>query len=204
VMEVRLAGQADARALAELRYAFRAEMAAPEEPEETFLERVTAWLTDRLEAGTWTAWAASASVQPVGLVLAHLVEKVPNPVAEPERLGYVSSLFVRPGWRGHGTGSRLLAAALDFCRRGGAETVVLWPSPRSVPLYRRHGFRTVGEVTELRLAPGLHPGGGRVVRQDFAARTGGRHRAQREPSPGPDTMSCIDKYAFRPDRRFRR
>jgi len=71
-MEVRLAGQADARALAELRYAFRAEMAAPEEPQETFLERVTAWLTDRLEAGTWTAWVASASGQPVGLVLVHL------------------------------------------------------------------------------------------------------------------------------------
>jgi GNAT superfamily N-acetyltransferase len=162
VTEIRLARRADARALAELRYAFRSEMAgpeAPEEPEAAFLERLTAWLADRLEAGTWTAWVACAGGQPVGLVLVQLVEKVPNPVAEPERLGYVSSLFVRPGWRGRGTGGRLLAAALDFCRHSGAETVVLWPSPRSVPLYRRHGFRSAGEVMELRLAPGRHPGG---------------------------------------------
>ncbi len=175
--EVRLARRADARALAELRYAFRAEMAAPEEPEETFLERLTAWLADRLEAGTWTAWVACAGGQPVGLVLVQVVEKVPNPVAEPECLGYVSSLFVQPGWRGHGTGSRLLAAALDFCRRGGAETVVLWPSPRSVPLYRRHGFRSAGEVMELRLAPGPHPGGG----ED---RSPGLRRADRGRPPG--------------------
>jgi GNAT superfamily N-acetyltransferase len=160
VTEVRLARRADARALAQLRYAFRSEMAAPEEPEETFLERMAAWLAGRLEGSTWTAWVACASGQPVGMCMVQLVEKVPNPVAEPERLGYVSSLFVRPGWRGHGTGGRLLAAALDFCRHSGAETVVLWPSPRSVPLYRRHGFRSAGEVMELRLAPGKHMGGG--------------------------------------------
>ncbi len=175
--EVRLARRADARALAQLRYAFRSEMAAPEEPEEAFLERLTAWLAERLEGSTWTAWVACASGQPVGMCMVQLVEKVPNPVAEPERLGYVSSMFVRPGWRGHGTGGRLLAAALDFCRHSGAETVVLWPSPRSVPLYRRHGFRSAGEVMELRLAPGRHRGGG----ED---RSPGLRPADRRRSPG--------------------
>ncbi len=102
--EVRLARRPDARALAELRYAFRSQMAAPEEPRAAFLERVTAWLAERLEGGAWTAWVACARDQPVGLVLAHVIEKVPNPVAEPESLGYVSGLYVRPGWRGSGTG----------------------------------------------------------------------------------------------------
>ena len=158
MIAVRPAGRGDARVLAEMRYAFRSEMAAPAEPAAAFIERATRWLADRLERGAWTAWVAAAGEQPVGLVLVQMVEKVPNPVREPESLGYVSSLYVRPPWRGQGTGGRLLATALEFCRLGGVDTVVLWPSPRSIPLYARHGFRSRGEVMELReSSPELRP-----------------------------------------------
>jgi len=150
VIRVRPAGRDDAGVLAELRYAFRSEMDPPTEPVAAFIERATAWLADRLERGIWTAWIAAAGEQPVGLVLVQLVEKVPNPVTEPESLGYVSSLYVRPPWRGQGAGGRLLATALEFCHRHGVDTVVLWPSPRSIPLYERHGFRRRGEVMERR------------------------------------------------------
>jgi GNAT superfamily N-acetyltransferase len=165
VIAIRPAGPADAPALAEMRYAFRSEMAVPTEPETQFLERVARWLADRLGGGVWTAWMACAPGEPVGLVLVQLIEKVPNPVPEAEDIGYVSSLYVRPRWRGRGIGGRLLTTALDFCRRSGVDNVVLWPSPRSIPLYQRHGFRSVGEVMELRWAgdqasessPGLRP-----------------------------------------------
>jgi GNAT superfamily N-acetyltransferase len=180
VIAVRPAGRGDATVLAELRYAFRSEMAEPTEPETQFLERATRWLADRLGGSPWTGWMASAAGQgglggerredgeggePVGLVLVQLIEKVPNPILEAEVIGYVSSLYVRPQWRGHGIGGRLLTTALEHCRHSGAENVVLWPSPRSIPLYQRHGFRSVGEVMELRLAsdgasentPGLDP-----------------------------------------------
>jgi len=49
-----------------------------------------------------------------------------------------------------------LRTAVDFCRDHGLGTVVLWPSPRGVPLYERHGFRRQGAVMELsatRLGP---------------------------------------------------
>jgi GNAT superfamily N-acetyltransferase len=165
VIAIRLAGPGDATVLAELRYAFRSEMAAPTEPETQFLERVTRWLANRLEGGVWTGWIACAPGKPVGLVLVQLIEKVPNPAPEAENIGYVSSLYVRPRWRGRGIGGRLLTTALEFCRRSEVDNVVLWPSPRSVPLYQRHGFRSVGEVMELRWAsdqasessPGLRP-----------------------------------------------
>jgi GNAT superfamily N-acetyltransferase len=150
VTGVRRAGAADARAMAELRYAFRTELAPPAEPEREFVERAAAWLADRLERGSWTGWVACEQQEIVGLVLAHLVEKVPNPVTEPESLGYVSSLYVLPRCRGRGLGADLLLTALDACREAGVETVVLWPSQRSVPLYLRHGFRRQGDVMELR------------------------------------------------------
>jgi GNAT superfamily N-acetyltransferase len=149
---IRLAGPGDAAVLAEMRYAFRSELAVPTEPENHFLERVAQWLANRLEGEVWTGWVACAAGEPVGLVLVQLVEKVPNPVPEAESIGYVSSLYVRPRWRGHGIGGRLLSTALNFCRRSGVDNVVLWPSPRSIPLYQRHGFRSVGEVMELRWA----------------------------------------------------
>ena len=156
--QVRRAGRSDARVMAMMRYAFRTELAAPAESEQRFVERATAWLADRLDLGSWTGWLALEQEEPVGLVLAHLVEKVPNPVVEPESLGYVSSLYVRPGCRDRGIGDALLRTAVDFCRDHGVNTVVLWPSPRSVPLYARHGFRRQGDVMELRLAAGSSPG----------------------------------------------
>ena len=153
--QVRRAGPGDARAMAVMRYDFRIELGEPVETKPEFVERATAWLARRLELGSWTGWLALDQEQPIGLVLAHLIEKVPNPVVEPESLGYVSSLYVRPERRGRGVGDTLLRTAVDFCRDHGVESVVLWPSPRSVPLYQRHGFRHQGDVMELRwAAPG--------------------------------------------------
>jgi GNAT superfamily N-acetyltransferase len=149
VTKVRRAGPGDARAMAVMRYVFRTELGEPVESEQEFVARATAWLADRLELGSWTGWLAHEQEQPVGLVLVHLVEKVPNPVVEPETLGYVSSLYVRPEYRDRGVGDVLLRTAVDFCRDHGVDTVVLWPSPRSVPLYERHGFRRRGTVMEL-------------------------------------------------------
>jgi GNAT superfamily N-acetyltransferase len=147
-----------------MRYAFRTELAAPNEARARFLERTASWLADRLDRGAWTGWIACAETEPVGLVLVQMVEKVPNPVPEPELLGYLSSLYVRPPWRGQGTGDMLLATALQFCRGNGVESVVLWPSPRSIPLYQRHGFSHRGDVMELRWAsessPELRPAAG--------------------------------------------
>jgi ribosomal protein S18 acetylase RimI-like enzyme len=156
--ELRPARAADARAMAVLRYAFRTELAPPTETEQEFVERATGWLADRLERGSWTGWLACQQDEPVGLVLVHLLEKVPNPVAEPESLGYLSSLYVRPHCRGRGVGERLLRAALDSCRDGCVDTVVLWPSPRSVHMYLRHGFRRQGDVMELRWLAESSPG----------------------------------------------
>ena len=160
--QVRPAGPGDAGAMAVMRYDFRTELGEPVETQQEFVERATAWLAQRLELGSWTGWLAVEQEQPVGLVLVHLVEKVPNPVVEPESLGYVSSLYVRPERRDRGVGDALLRTAVDFCRQHGVDTVVLWPSPRSVPLYERHGFQRSGHVMELsviRLGPSQ--GGGR-------------------------------------------
>lgn len=109
-------------------------------------------MRERLDgADAWRAWVADADAEIVGGVWLQLLEKVPNPVGEPETHAYVTNLYVRPERRGRGIGSALLSAALAECGGRGVDAVVLWPTPDSRPLYERHGFSVRDNVMERRL-----------------------------------------------------
>jgi ribosomal protein S18 acetylase RimI-like enzyme len=148
---LRPAVPADAEGLARLRFAFRADLEPPAEAEAAFLARCRPWMAARLGSGPWRSWVLERHGALIGSVWLQLLEKLPNPVAEPERHGYVSSLFVRPEARGRGLGSRLLAAALAECDACGCDAVLLWPTPRSRSLYLRHGFAVRDDLLERRL-----------------------------------------------------
>jgi GNAT superfamily N-acetyltransferase len=154
-MQIRAAEIADAAVLASLRYEFRAEMDPPTEPRHAFEQRMRTWWQGRL-ADQWRAWIAVDGDEPIGEIFLQIVEKVPNPIIEPERLGYITSLYVAPSHRNAAVGGALLDRALHDCRSAGLDTVVLWPSSRSRPLYQRRGFVEKGDVMELPLVP--HPG----------------------------------------------
>jgi GNAT superfamily N-acetyltransferase len=147
---LRLAVPSDAEALARLRFAFRSDLEAPAESEADFLARCQPWMASRLASGSWRSWVLQQQGDLVGSVWLHFLEKLPNPVAEPEWHGYISSLFVRPAVRGSGLGSRLLGAALEECDRRGCDAVLLWPTPRSRSLYLRHGFTVRDDLLERR------------------------------------------------------
>jgi ribosomal protein S18 acetylase RimI-like enzyme len=149
---IRAAGSGDATALAGLRHEFRSDLAPATEAEAAFLERCTGWMARRLAAGSpWRCWVAETGTTIVGTVWLQLIDKLPNPVAEPERHGYVSSLYVRPAHRGAGLGSELLGACLQECERLELDTVVLWPTPASRSLYLRHGFAARDDLLARRL-----------------------------------------------------
>jgi hypothetical protein len=83
-LKLRLAKQTDAAALAQLRYDFRASTGIATEPEAEFVERCSAWMTAHLDdGGLWKCWVAE-SEKLVGALWLQLVEKIPNPRAEPE------------------------------------------------------------------------------------------------------------------------
>jgi GNAT superfamily N-acetyltransferase len=151
---VRLATVDDASTLARLRFAFRAEQHPVIESELEFTTRCVAWMRPRIgPSSRWRIWllehsrhsppSGESAVRPetVGMLWVQIVEKLPNPGSEPELHAYVSSFYVRADARNSGGGSRLLQAALDECRAFHVDSVFLWPTARSRPLYERHGFR---------------------------------------------------------------
>jgi GNAT superfamily N-acetyltransferase len=144
----------DVPALARLRYEFRAGHDAPIESEAEFLARCAEWMEARLApGGSWSCWLAEEAGRAVGTIWLQRIEKLPNPVAEAESHGYVSSLYVVPSSRGAGLGSRLLGVCLEACQAEGMDAVILWPTPRSRSLYRRHGFAVREDLLVLRLGP---------------------------------------------------
>ena len=154
-VRIRPAGRADAEALARLRWDFRASLAPPNEPADAFVARCARWMADRLGEGrAWRSWIADdpGAVRFQGTVWLGFLEKLPNPVGEPECHAYVSNLYVRPEARGRGLGEALLRAALAACDSRRVDAVILWPTPKSRSLYGRNGFRAVGDVMERRSA----------------------------------------------------
>ncbi len=149
---IRVATSVDCRALAEMRYRFRTELASPAEPKSRFVRRCTSWMKKRFRAGSsaWRCWVVDDGNQLLGHVCVQFFEKMPNPVNEPEVHAYLTNFYVVPEMRSRGLGSELLKQALSWCRAQGAHAVILWATPESKSLYRRCGLLGSDDILELR------------------------------------------------------
>ena len=149
-MNIRLAFEEDAVTLARLRLELRSSSHRLIEDEQEFLARCESWMKKRLrERGQWRCWVAEQQAVLVGAVWAQLIEKIPNPVSEPEYYVYLTNFYVREEYRGEGIGSRLLAAVLEWSKNQNAEKVILWPTEGSKTFYLRHGFSVAGDLMHL-------------------------------------------------------
>jgi GNAT superfamily N-acetyltransferase len=152
-VHVRLATSGDSRALADLRYRFRAENEPGTETERQFLRRCTSWMKKRFrsDSSPWRCWVLDDGDQLLGHVCVQLFEKIPNPIHnEPELHAYVTNFYVVPEMRRQGLGERLLNTALSWCRARGTDAIILWATPESKSLYRRCGFVKPADIFELR------------------------------------------------------
>lgn len=144
-------GEADDRAaLAGLRATWVAERRGTTEDPATFAATMDAWLV--AEAGHRTFWLAhDAAGAPIGMV--NLIEfaRMPAPGTDAGCWGYLGNMFVVAERRDEGIGATLVEALLAEARARAYERIVLSPSERSVPFYRRAGFRPADELLVLPL-----------------------------------------------------
>ena len=156
-VRVRRALPVDADALAQLRYAFRLERRPATEGEEAFTRRCSNWMRPRLRGDSrWTAWLAERENRLIGQVWIQVIEKLPNPGPESELHAYLSNFFVLSRERNSGAGTHLLRAAVEHCRSVGVDSVFLWPTERSVALYRRAGFEPPSDLLVMELREPKH------------------------------------------------
>ena len=105
-VKIRLARETDASTLARLRFELRSSFHNVVENEAMFLERCAAWMQERLrEESNWKCWIAECAGTTVGNVWAQLIEKIPNPIAEPEQFVYLTNFYVAEEHRSKGVGS---------------------------------------------------------------------------------------------------
>ena len=149
---IRVATSADYRALAEMRYRFRAEVGSPTEPRSQFVRRCTSWMKKRFRVGSsaWRCWVVDDGDQLLGHVCVQLFEKMPNPVNEREVHAYLTNFCVVPEMRSRGLGRTLLKKALSWCRAQGTDAVILWATPESKSLYRRCGLIQSDDILQFR------------------------------------------------------
>lgn len=149
-IRVRMATEPDALMLARLRYEFRSLFHQVRENEATFVERCAEWMRERLRNESfWKCWIAELEDTAVGNVWVQLVEKIPNPIEEPEYYIYLTNFYVREQHRSHGVGSMLLSEIFAWARSKNVKTVILWPTERSKPFYMRHGFSNATDLMQL-------------------------------------------------------
>jgi GNAT superfamily N-acetyltransferase len=149
---IRVATSGDWDALAEMRYRFRTETASVTETKSRFLRRCTPWMRKHFRSGSypWRCWVADDGKRLLGHICVQLVEKIPNPVNEPEFHAYLTNFYVIPEMRGQGLGKKLLNKALSWCRTRETDAVILWATLASRSLYRRCGLVEPTDIFELR------------------------------------------------------
>lgn len=140
---VRIAGAADGPALAALRRAWTAEQHGHVD-DAGFEERFLDWY--RRESAYRRCWLAEAYGEAVGMMNLAVFERMPRPGRDAGTWGYLANAFVLAAYRNQGIGSLLLRALLAHADEHDYVRVVLRPSPRSVPFYRRFGFAADNEL----------------------------------------------------------
>jgi len=134
---IRLASDTDVAALADLRRVSAFERFLERE-DEGYEERFASWYEQ--EAPRRLNWLAETDGRVVGMTNLVLFERMPRPGPDPGRWGYLANAYVRPECRNRGIGTRLVEAVLGYADGHGFARVVLSPSQRAIPLYRRAGF----------------------------------------------------------------
>jgi GNAT superfamily N-acetyltransferase len=139
---IRIAGPGDAAALAALRRAWTVEQSGRGDgdgaDDDGFEARFRDWY--ERESARRVTWLAEVSGEPVGMMNLAVFDRMPRPGRDLGAWGYLGNAYVLAAHRDQGIGSRLLRALLGYADDHGYVRVVLNPSERSVPFYRRYGF----------------------------------------------------------------
>jgi GNAT superfamily N-acetyltransferase len=141
-VDYRIATKADLPALAQMRWDFHCEDSSvpPFEHQDQFLRRCLVFLRQGFDSGAWTYWVASQDGILVTHIFVHFFHPVPRPDSAVKNYGYMTNVYTLPAYRNQGIGTTLLQQVIAWARVHDVPFLMVSPSARSIPFYRRAGF----------------------------------------------------------------
>ncbi|WP_280384021.1 GNAT family N-acetyltransferase [Nocardia wallacei] len=138
MVAIRQCDARDAPALAQLRRRWAEEQAGRPLEDPGFDARFAEWYA--AESPHRTTFLAEIDNDAIGMVNLAIFERMPRPGRPGSRWGYLANAFVLAEHRGRGIGAALLDAVITHAQDRGCARIVLSPTERSVPFYRRAEF----------------------------------------------------------------
>ena len=152
----RLAEPADLPVLADLRWRLKTDD-APIADHAAYNEFVAKFvdfeMTDRT-SGEVFHWVADSGGRIIAAMSVIVVRKVPEPGDLDGQWGYLTNCYALPEARNSGFGSGLLAAIKSWAIKREFELLLVWPSDRAFPFYKRAGFLRPHDPLVLDLTSG--------------------------------------------------
>ncbi len=145
---------ADIPELARLRWQLYVEQdgESAESPDE-YRERFARFVGSALASDAWRSWVARDGERLAAAMWLYTVPRVPVPGKRAGPIGYLTNVYVEPAHRNAGLGAELLDQVTAWCRSEGFSAVIVWPTERSRPFYRRGGFDRPEEPLVRKLEP---------------------------------------------------
>ena len=147
---IRRAGIADTAALAHLRWVWRSEERGEHglSPAE-FEAALGLWWASHEQSHV--AYIAERDGDAVGMAWLAMFDRIPQPRDVRRLAGNLQSVFVLEAFRNQGTGRALVEAVIAAARARGVGYLIVHPSQRAYPLYRRLGFAATYDLLHMDL-----------------------------------------------------
>jgi GNAT superfamily N-acetyltransferase len=152
-MNYRLAIKEDFPQLAQMRWDFQVEDEAekPVVEKTEFLEKCAGYLKKSAARGDWAFWIAEENGEIISQMFVHTIESVPRPARLENLWGYLTNVYTKPAFRGHGIGAQLLREVKSWAIEQDLELLIVSPSDDSIEFYKRAGFAEETDFYQLRL-----------------------------------------------------
>jgi GNAT superfamily N-acetyltransferase len=104
------------------------------------------WVRPRLKRGEFIGFIAESGKRPVAGGSVWLQERQPRPGFRGGKLPYLLSVFTEPEFRGRGLATKIVRAAMAWCREKGYESMTLHASKMGRAIYEKLGWERTWEM----------------------------------------------------------
>lgn len=120
-------------------------------PEEDFIKSCSNFYNKIINSSNWLFWIAESNNEIIAHVSLYIIDNIPTPSRLINKWGYLTNTYTKKKYRNRGVGSKLVKHIIDDAKTIGIETIIAWPSDKSLAFYERAGFNNINDIMEFRV-----------------------------------------------------